>query len=230
VKALSSTPQVALYGSQLQAIPGIDADCSVTVQYDDDGTIETLSAAERAQPLWLKYIVLELYGAFYGGMGLLSTFEQSAWENEKERHESMLEELKPSAAFEAAPASRPAGSRPKSGEYWGGSEESDDGDQSVRSTLTFDASGAIHGRGVDGDDGPYKISRGVWGKREGDQESEVSVGWVEQYYDGPLDRSGGFEVVVEGFYDATTGRIEARFRSSRGVSGRFMLAPKPSIF
>lgn len=219
---VSSTPQVALYGSQLQTIPGIDADCSVTVKYDDDGTTETLSAAEKAQPLWIKYIEFELYGGLYGGMALMSALETSQWEKEEKRHEVMLEELKPSLArHPARPA--PFGSCPKSGEYWGSSEESDEGDQSVRSTLTFDASGAVRGRGVDGEDGQYTIAKGVWGKREGDKEHEISVGWIEEYHE-------GFKVVVEGFYNSETGKIEARFRSSRGVSGRFMLAPKPSIF
>merc|ERR1711924_405565 len=88
--------------------------------------------------------------------------------------------------------------------------------------MGFDASGAVRGRGVDGEDGPYTITKGVWGQRAGDKEGEGSVGWIEQY-------SEGFEVVVEGFYNAKNGKIEARFRSSRGVSGRFMLAPKPSI-
>jgi len=219
---VSSTPQVALYGSQLQTVPGLDADCSVTVRYDDDGTTETLSAAEKAQPLWVKYLDLELLGGVYGGLGLMSALETSAWEKEEKRHEAMLEELRPSwASHPARP--NPMQSCPRSGEYWGSSEESDDGDQSVRSTITFEASGAVRGRGVDGEDGPYKIKKGVWGKREGDQEHEVSVGWIEEYDE-------GFKVVVEGFYNSETGKIEARFRSSRGVSGRFMLVPKPRIF
>jgi len=210
---LSSTPQVAMYGSQLQAVPGLDADCSVTVRYDDDGTTETLSAAEKAQPLWLKYLDLELVGGFYGALGLTSALETPLWEREKARHDRMLEEL----------TGPPEGSPPKSGEYWGASEESDEGDQSVRSTIRFDPSGAVRGRGVDGEDGPYIIEKGVWGKRDGDKEHEVSVGWIEEYTE-------GFQVVVEGFYSVETGKIEARFHSSRGVSGRFMLAPKPSIF
>merc|ERR1719262_1729502 len=110
----------------------------------------------------------------------------------------MVEELKPSFAYSA----RPVGSRPKSGEYWGSSEESDDGDQAVRSTITFEATGAVRGHGVDGEDGAYKITNGVWGKRDEDKEGEVVVG---------------------GFYASATGKIEARFRSSRGVRGRFIL-------
>jgi len=219
---VSSTPQVALYGSQLQTVPGLDADCSVTVRYDDDGTTETLSAAEKAQPLWVKYLDLELLGGVYGGMGLLSALETTAWEKEEKRHAAMLKELTPSLAPHPA-RSQPVRACPKSGEYWGASEESDEGDQSVRSKIIFEPSGAVRGRGVDGEDGAYTITKGVWGKREGDKEHEVSVGWVEEYDE-------GFKVVVEGFYDSETGKIEARFRSSRGVSGRFMLAPKPSIF
>jgi len=212
-----SSPQVSLYGSQLQTIPGIDADCSVTVQYDDDGTTETLSAAEQAEPLWLKYLDLEVVGAVYGWLALDSAITPSLWEREQKRHQAMVDELN------ADESARPAGSCPKSGEYWGSSEESDDGDQAVRSTITFGAGGSVRGRGVDGEDGPYQIVRGVWGKRAGDKAHEVTVGWIEEY-------SEGFQVVVEGFYDEKTGKIEARFRSSRGVGGRFMLAPKPSIF
>ena len=226
---LSSTPQVALYTSQLQTIPGLDSDCSVTVQYADVGTTETLSAAEKAQPLWIKYADLELVAATYGFLGLTTLTSTGpytsydTWEDEKKRHEDMYQELKPSSLF-ADTSARPGGTpRPKSGEYWGSSEESDDGDQSVRSHITFDGNGAVRGRGNDGEDGPYVITRGVWGKRAGDEEHEVTVGWIEQY-------DQGFEVVVEGFYDAKTGKIEARFLSSRGVRGRFMLAPKPSIF
>merc|ERR1712146_334144 len=116
----------------------------------------------------------------------------------------MVEELKPSFAYTPA---RPDKSRPTSGEYWGSSEESDDGDQAVRSTITFEKTGTVRGRGVDGEDGPYKITRGVWGKRDRDKEHEVTVGWIEEYSD-------GFQVVVEGFYDTKTGKIEARFRSA----------------
>jgi len=219
---LSSTPQVALYGSKLQTIPGIASDCSVTVQYDD-GATETLSAAEKAQPLWLKYLDLELLAGTYGALGLMTMLDSSsssAWEAETERHEAMVNALKPSVLPSSA---RPRGSRPASGVYWGTSDESDDGDQSVRSTIHFDPTGTVRGHGVDGEDGPYTITSGVWGKREIDEEHEVTVGWIEKY-------SEGFQVVVEGFYDVRTGKIEARFRSSRGISGRFMLAPKPSIF
>jgi len=218
---VSSTPQVAMYGSRLQTIPGLDSDCSVTVRYDDDGSTETLSAAEKAQPLWIKYLDLELLGGAYGGLGLLSALETSAWEKEEKRHDRMLDELKPSWNHAARP--NPVGLCPASGEYWGSSEESDEGDQSVRSTITFEPSGAVRGKGTDGEDGPYKITKGVWGKRNVDKEGELSVGWVEEYTE-------GFQVVVEGFYSTETGKIEARFRSSRGVSGRFMLVPKPSIF
>jgi len=165
---VSSTPQVSLYGSELQYIPGFDADCSVTVQYDDDGTTETLSAAEKAQPLWLTEPLLEL--ELYGGLMLMSSLGSSStggWEAEKERHEAMAKELKPS--FADTPT-RPKGSRPQSGEYWGSSEESDDGDQAVRSTITFKSSGAVSGRGIDGEDGAYKITKGIWGKCDGDKE------------------------------------------------------------
>lgn len=219
---LSSTPQVAIYGSQLQTVPGLDSDCSVTVRYDDDGTTETLSAAEKAQPLWIKYLDLELVGGAYGTLGLMSALETPLWEREKARHDRMLEELSPPKGSPPK-GSPPKGSRPQSGEYWGASEESDEGDQSVRSSISFDGGGAVRGRGVDGEDVAYTITKGVWGQREGDKEHEVSVGWIEEYDE-------GFQVVVEGFYSEETGKIEARFRSSRGVSGRFMLAPKPSIF
>jgi len=219
---LSSTPQVSMYGSELQVIPGLDSDCSVTVQYYDAlGGTETLSAAEKAQPWWLKDGTVPVLAGYIGLIRFIDGDSGGGgWQSEKERHEEMVKELGPSSA-----QARPKGMRPKSGEFWGSSEESDDGDQAVRTTLTFKADGTVRGRGWDGEDGAYRITNGVWGKREGDREDEdeVSVGWIEQY-------DQGFQVVVEGFYDTRNGKIEARFRSSRGVGGRFMLFPKPSIF
>merc|ERR1712159_956830 len=143
---MGSTPQVSLYGSELQTIPGLESDCSVTVQYDDDGTTETLSAAEKAQPLWVKYFDLEFCFTLYAGMALASALETPLWEREKKRHEDMFEELKPSSA-----STTERGPRPKSGDYWGSSEESDDGGRAVRSTIIFEVTGAVRGHGIDGE-------------------------------------------------------------------------------
>ena len=96
----------------------------------------------------------------------------------------------------------------------------------MRSTIRFGSDGSISGRGKDGEDGYYTIKDGRWGALDTFNPFKngiINVAWKEKY-------DKGFQVVVEGFYDAKTGKIEARFRSSRGVSGRFMLAPKPAIF
>ena len=77
--------------------------------------------------------------------------------------------------------------------------------------------GRIHALGVRGD----RISRGRWGVLDG--QTKPTVAWIEDYDE-------GFKVAVKGSYDARTGKIEARFTSSRGLGGSFELVPKPSIF
>ena len=76
---------------------------------------------------------------------------------------------------------------------------------------------------TDGVDGAYRITQGAWGGRAAGAASGVELGWIEEYDE-------GFRVAVRGRYDAADGTIKARFTSSRGVSGTFVLAPKPSIF
>ena len=56
-----------------------------------------------------------------------------------------------------------------------------------------------------------------------DGQTKPTVAWIEDYDE-------GFKVAVKGSYDARTGKIEARFTSSRGLGGSFELVPKPSIF
>merc|ERR1711907_780356 len=108
----------------------------------------------------------------------------------------------------------------------GGSEESDGADQSVRSTIRFGSDGSISGRGNDGEDGYYTIKDGRWAPPNTPNPLKtgvIRVAWKEKY-------DKGFEVVVEGEYNARTGKIKAHFESSRAVSGTFELAPKPSVF
>ena len=78
----------------------------------------------------------------------------------------------------------------------------------------------VEGRGNDSADGAYKITKGAWGVAE---QGDITIAWVEKY-------DQGFEVLVEGVYDARGGKIKAAFYSSRSVSGKFELALKPSIF
>lgn len=197
----------------LQPVPGFESDCSVTVRFDD-GTVGTVSAAEQPKPILEEVAPLLVYGALQGALTFLGDGD-GARERAEECHEELLEELA------AAAARGSGGAAPLSGVYWGSSEESDEGDQAVRTTLTFGSDGTIEGRGRDGVDGNYRISRGRWGVLDGD--SEPTVAWIEKYDE-------GFEVMVQGKCDARSGKIEARFTSSRGVRGAFGLAPKPSVF
>lgn len=212
------TRQASLYGtsgSVLEPVPGFESDCTVTVQYKD-GTTGTVSAAEEARSL------IEEWGLNVASLGTcgatalwLKADSDGKWKKANERHEELLNEL------HVASAGRQSGAEPPSGEYWGSSEESDGGDQSIRSFLTFRSYGHVTGRGNDGVDGAYRITRGRWGLLDGD--TEPTVAWIEKYDE-------GFEVVVEGSFDARDGKIHARFTSSRGVRGTFVLGPKPNVF
>ena len=214
---ISSSPasQASLYGAGavgelLQPVPGFETDCTITVRYDD-GTMSTVSAAEQPRPFVVE--LSESLGSVlgYGALATLAWWEDSSgWEEAEERQESLKLRLQ-HASTEAAP---------RSGEYWGSSEESDEGDQAVRSTITFRGDGTLTGRGRDGVDGAYRLN-GRWGTLDGD--SHPTVAWIEDYDE-------GFEVAVEGTFDARKGKINARFTSSRGVSGAFALVLKPSIF
>lgn len=210
---ISSTPatQTSLYGKAgqvLSPVPGFEEDCTVTVQYSD-GSTGTLSAAEEPTPLWQEVAPLVAYGAL--GLTRALPDGKSVWESAEEEHEDLLAQLDADGEATAPP----------SGEYWGKSEERDEGDQAVRSTINFLPNGIIEGRGKDGVDGAYRITRGRWGIR-GDHEP-TEIAWIEVYDE-------GFSVVVKGKYDARSGTIKAHFASSRSVRGKFELAPKPSIF
>lgn len=215
-----SATQQTLYGGSsevkgalLQPTPGFEGDCSVSVQFDD-GTTGIVSAAVQPTPLWQKTLDQLTCGAglaMYGWL-IFSPSGTAMFDNARGRHEELKRELKEMGR-------PPTDSLPPSGEYWGSSEESDEGDQAVRSTLKFGKNGSITGRGVDGVDGAYRISDGRWGVRDG----VVTLAWIEVYDE-------GFKVVVSARYRASTGKISGRFTSSRGVMGSFDLAPKPSIF
>jgi len=217
---ISSQPasQASLYpysGKLLQPIPKFESDCSVTVKFDD-GTISTVLAAEQPKSLAEEVAPVLAYGGYIAAMTFLdgNDDDDGAWGRADERHEKLLESLDAKATQSGVDA-------PLSGEYWGSSEESDEGDQSVRTKLTFGSNGSVTGRGRDGVDGSYKISQGRWGVLDG--QTKPTVAWIEDYDE-------GFKVAVKGSYDAGTGKIKARFTSSRGVGGSFELVPKPSIF
>jgi len=220
--------QASLYsateGQVLASVPAFDSDCSVTVRYDD-GTTASVSAAEQPTPIMAQAAPLLGYGALAAFLAL-----DDAWGKAEERHESLLGRL--------APTQLEAKTPPLSGDYWGGSEESDSGDnrprllergvcydrsvvrdQAVRTTINFGSDGTVTGRGSDSVDGAYRITRGRWGTLDGDK--QPTVAWVEAYDE-------GFEVAVQGRV-TRDGKIKARFTSSRDVSGTFVLALKPSV-
>jgi len=210
---------------KLKATPGFEnADCTVLVRYDDDGTTATVSAAQKPTPLWLTAVE----SIVYGGLVLASNFEserRDVWEDDREEYYTLYEELATTSNVLEEDARRSPESRqiqaPISGEYWGASDESDEGDQSVRTHLKFNADGTISGHGKDGVDGAYRITSGRWGVNL--SKKKPTVAWIEVY-------DQGFEVVVSGRYDPRTGKIEASFTSSRRVRGEFELAPKPEGF
>jgi len=221
---VSSVPasQSSLYSGAnarvLQPVPGFETDCSVTVQYAD-GTLGTVSAAQRPESLADTFGSLAAVGvcqALIFGLDSLDG-DGDAWRRAQERHEELQDELKLAQKGKEPTAGAP----PASGEFWGSSDESDEGDQAVRSTIRFHSDGRLTGRGMDGSDGAYRITKGRWGVLDG--ESKPTLSWVEVYDE-------GFEAAIEARYEASTGKIHGRFTSSRGVRGSFDLAPKPSIF
>jgi len=225
VIASQPASQTKLYGksvgSVLQSVPGFDEDCTVSVRYDD-GMIDTVSAAQRPASEFAEFISTMAVPIVYGSFGLLSQFSDDGddvWETAKELQEELLQEIASAREQPGGPPQTP----PQSGEYWGCSNESDEGDQAVRTTLIFHRDGIITGRGIDGVDGSYRVTRGRWCTRGGKEDEKPTVAWTEVYDE-------GFEVAVVGRYDEVTARIEAIFTSSRGVRGEFALKPKPSVF
>jgi len=219
-------------GVKLQPVPGFDSDCTVLVQYED-GTTGTVSAAELPRSRVsqaLDFWEVGLYLGIYAWIGATTESFEDRWSRAKEAHEELIEKLKAARAEpkDGDEKDKHAGQMPKSGEYWGASEESDEGDQSVRTTIKFKRDGTIHGRGNDGVDGRYTITSGRWGLLDGSPDgtrglTRMQVAWIEKYDE-------GFEVAVEGRYDPEDGKIRASFTSSRGITGDFELAPKPSIW
>ena len=123
------------------AQPSFETDCTVQVQYTD-GSLDTVSAAEQPTPRWVQAGELGFCAAYFapllsavtGGFG-----DGNAWPKAQKRHQEVLEDL------EVALAKSKETTPPTSGEYWGGSEESDGADQSVRSTIRFGSDGSISG-------------------------------------------------------------------------------------
>lgn len=206
-----------LYGGSLftsRALPpGFDSGCTLQVQYSD-GTTDTVSAAEEPLSVLdeqLPLVVGGLYCALIFSGGSSSEFS-SSYEEAGERYEEILTDEDPGAPCAELDA--------MSGEYWGGSEESDDGDQAIRVSLKFKPDGAIEGRGSDDADGSYRITSGRWKVLA---DGSILVAWKETY-------DAGFSAICVGEFDVTTGNIDARFASSREVTGDFSLAKKPAIF
>lgn len=209
--------QSGLYGSHSGAMPlppGFDGGCTLQIQYAD-GTTDIVSAAEEPFP-WSDGQTLGALGTMY--LLIFATSEPGgssggSFDAMEERYEDELTGL-------GTPV--PPDARPKewSGEYWGASDESDAGDQAVRVHLRFEPDGRIKGHGRDDVDGSYRIRSGRW---EALEDGRVKVAWKETYDE-------GFTAICMGTFDAASGKIDARFASSRNVSGFFSLAKKPSIF
>lgn len=224
-KVVTSKPalQKSLYGQKARkvssaAVPGFESiGCgTVTVQYDD-GTTETIAAAQAAPVAGDDDEFTVFDGALlaaYGGIMLWTEGPRSdtRWADAKDAYNEQLKALK----------GMPHVYAPPSGDYWGSSDESDDGDQAVRVRLDFKRDGTITGRGRDGVDGSYKITGGRWAEDEKDEDT-VRVEWMESYDE-------GFTVVCSGTFKRSTGKVTAKFTSSRSISGRFELAMKPSVF
>lgn len=222
--------QSELYPGQLVGqqplAPGFDGGCTLSVQYQD-GSTDTISAAQApksqfeealdiyAPPVILAgYVSLVLLGGPSSSEGNYGVFHDM---------EAILSDvLDASAPPPDAPTAEAAKALAAlSGEFWGGSEgETDGGDQSIRVTLTFKRNGRITGRGRDGEDGSYTISRGKWVRED---DGNLWVAWEEVYDE-------GFRAICIGHIDADSAKVTARFASSRRVSGGFQLAKKPSVF
>jgi len=214
-----------LVGQQPLA-PGFDGGCTLSVQYQD-GSTDTISAAqeprsefEEALDAYLPPVVL----AGYASMVLLGGASSSAtgYGDYLEMDTILSDVLEATqTAPDAATAEAAKALAALSGEFWGGSEgETDGGDQSVRVTLNFKRDGRITGRGHDGEDGSYTISRGKWVRED---DGRLWVAWEEVYHE-------GFRAICIGHIDAASAKVKARFASSRSVSGAFRLAKKPSVF
>lgn len=213
--------QSALYGDSsgaaqpLASTLGSAGGCELVVRYADDGTTDTISAAKEP-PSVFEEAVLPLALLGYVGLVALPSGGSSGsgggrtFDIFERRHDEMMEKHAP-------PGDQPP---PPSGEYWGATEEEDEGDQAVRVTLKFGRDGRMNGRGNDGVDGFYKIRDGLWWA---ESDGTVRVAWKEVYDE-------GFTAICHGTLDPATAKITASFASSRNVGGFFSLKPKPSVF
>lgn len=207
-----------LAGSFKDLPPGFDCGCTLKVQYAD-GTVDTVSAAQNPPSVLETFAPIAGYAAYGAATVALDSYEyESEYDRMQKRYEDKLaEEVDPDHS-----SLLPSGLLAEiSGEYWGGSEESDDGDQAIRCNFRFEKNGHIKGRGRDDVDGSYKIVGGRWAAESGGK--KLKMMWKEAYDD-------GFTTICTGMYDAKTGKIDARFASSRDVSGVFELSKKPNIF
>lgn len=222
---LESQPslQSGLYsrsGSTSSLPPGFDCGCTLKVQYDKDGTLDTVSAAQKPPSVvdeWIEDNPLALLAAVVALRAMDTKTASGKYDEMRKRYEEALDAESPSDDLLPREALQEM-----SGEYWGGSEESDEGDQAIRVTLTFEGDGRITGRGRDGVDGSYRITGGRWraGKDDG---CVIEMHWEETYDE-------GFKVICTATRDAASGKVRAKFASSRDVSGVFTLAKIPSIF
>lgn len=220
-KVVESRPAVqsALYGQSAggaaQPLPSAlgSPGCELVVQYRDDGTTDTISAA-RAPPSELDEFVDTWCLPAYLLANLLAFGGERRFSSTKREYEQLLEEHK------AQREQVSAAGRPPSGQYWGASDEDDKGDQAIRVTLQFRGDGRLDGHGNDAADGPYMVTGGSWMPLS---ETHVQVAWREEYDE-------GFTSICIGTVEIATGQLDARFASSRDVSGTFKLSPKPKVF
>lgn len=222
---LESQPalQTGLYGGRAKAQalpPGFDGGCTLQVQYAD-GTTDTVSAAEVPEPLWAEYAELAIFPAYLGLIflpsGSGSAGGYNAYDDFTKEYEDLLADHEKALLADAPRELH----KELSGEYWGASDESDAGDQAIRVHLRLSADGRISGRGRDDADGSYKVKGGRWAMAPNGK--DVRLAWKEVYDE-------GFVAICFGEYKVKSGKVEADFASSRGVSGSFMLAKKPSVF
>lgn len=143
------------------------------------------------------------------------------YEWELEETHALMEELKDELSRNEDPLVVSI-ERPEDGTYLGESAEDDDGDQDVKTHLTFGVDGTISGTGYDGVDGAYTIRQGRWsastpgdgGARpyaDGFRAAPARVAWIEEYEE-------GFTVALRGQV-RPDGSILAMWASSRGIGG-----------
>lgn len=230
-KVLKSVPplQLRLYGSaDAQVLPtGFDGGCTLEVQYAD-GTTDSVSAATAPMSEFdeaMSVAAIPLYVAAQAALTCGFPSVGTNYDQARERLEAWLAEDDDATSggplhLATALAARQAEASELTGEYWGASAESDEGDQAIRVHLRLGANGSITGCGRDDADGSYKITIGRWAAAAG---GVTRLAWKEVYDE-------GFEAICFGEYDAASGKIEAKFSSSRNVGGSFTLAKKPSVF